>query len=100
MPELLSPAGDWDCARAAIENGADAVYFGLECGFNARARAANFPLADLPRLMEMLHLRGLKGYATLNTLVFSDELSDFAQVLDADDHDERRDDRIGREARL
>ena len=83
MPELLSPAGDWDCARAAIENGADAVYFGLECGFNARARAANFPLADLPRLMEMLHLRGLKGYATLNTLVFSDELSDFAQVIEA-----------------
>jgi putative protease len=82
-PELLAPAGDWDCARAAIENGADAVYFGLECGFNARARAANFPLADLPRLMEMLHLRGLKGYATLNTLVFSDELADFAQVIEA-----------------
>jgi len=83
VPELLAPAGDWDCARAAIENGADAVYFGLECGFNARARAANFALADLPRLMEMLHLRGLKGYATLNTLVFSDELSDFAQVIEA-----------------
>ena len=83
MPELLSPAGDWDCARAAIENGADAVYFGLECGFNARARAANFPLVDLPRLMEMLHLRGLKGYATLNTLVFSEELADFAQVIEA-----------------
>ena len=82
-PELLAPAGDWDCARAAIENGADAVYFGLECGFNARARAANFALADLPRLMEMLHLRGLKGYATLNTLVFSDELSEFAQVIEA-----------------
>jgi len=82
-PELLAPAGDWDCARAATENGADAVYFGLECGFNARARAANFPLADLPRLMEMLHLRGLKGYATLNTLAFSDELSDFAHVIEA-----------------
>ncbi|NBT12388.1 MAG: U32 family peptidase [Planctomycetia bacterium] len=82
-PELLAPAGDWDCARAAVQNGADAVYFGLECGFNARARAANFSLADLPRLMEMLHLRGLKGYATLNTLVFSDELADFARVIEA-----------------
>jgi len=82
-PELLAPAGDWDCVRAAIENGADAVYFGLECGFNARARAANFALADLPRLMETLHLRGLKGYATLNTLVFSDELAEFAQVIEA-----------------
>jgi putative protease len=60
-PELLAPAGDWDCVRAAIENGADAVYFGLDVGFNARARATNFTLDDLPRLMEMLHLRGLKG---------------------------------------
>jgi U32 family peptidase len=82
-PELLAPAGDWDCARAAIENGADAVYFGLECGFNARARATNFALPELPRLMEMLHLRGLKGYATLNTLVFSDELAEFAHVIEA-----------------
>ena len=82
-PELLAPAGDHDCARAAIENGADAVYFGLDCGFNARARAANFPLADLPGLMEMLHLRGLKGYATLNTLVFSDEIADFMRVVEA-----------------
>jgi putative protease len=81
--ELLAPAGDWDCVRAAIENGADAVYFGLDVGFNARARAANFPLEDLPRLMQTLHLRGLKGYATLNVLVFSDELAEFARVIEA-----------------
>jgi putative protease len=79
-PELLAPAGDWDCVRAAIANGADAVYFGLDAGFNARARAANFPLADIPRLMAMLHRHGLRGYATLNTLVFSDELAEFARV--------------------
>ena len=41
LPELLAPAGDWDCARAAVENGADAIYFGLE-KFNARMRADNF----------------------------------------------------------
>jgi putative protease len=81
VPELLAPAGDWDCVRAAIENGADAVYFGLETGFNARARATNFAVDDVPRLMEMLHRRGLKGYATLNTLVFSDELGRFEQVI-------------------
>ncbi|MFO0190188.1 MAG: peptidase U32 family protein, partial [Planctomycetia bacterium] len=81
--ELLAPAGDWECVRAAIENGADAVYFGLDVGFNARARAANFPLEDLPRLMQTLHLRGLKGYATLNVLVFSDELAEFARVIEA-----------------
>jgi putative protease len=82
-PELLAPAGDAECVRAAIENGADAVYFGLDTGFNARARAANFPLADLPGLMQTLHRRGLRGYATLNTLVFSDELAGFAATVEA-----------------
>ena len=80
-PELLAPAGDWDCVRAAIENGADAVYFGLDTGFNARARATNFAVADLPRLTATLHRRGLKGYATVNTLVFSDELPQFEQLI-------------------
>ncbi len=41
IPELLAPAGDWECAKAAVENGADAIYFGLE-RFNARMRANNF----------------------------------------------------------
>jgi putative protease len=85
IPELLAPAGDWDCVRAAIENGADAVYFGLDCGFNARARAANFPLDNLPELIRTLHGRGLKGYATLNVLVFSDELPEFERVVRACD---------------
>ena len=49
-PELLAPAGDWDCAKAAVENGADAIYFGLE-RFNARMRAQNFTEGVLPRLM-------------------------------------------------
>ena len=82
-PELLAPAGDHDCVRAAIENGADAVYFGLDTGFNARARATNFTLGDLPRLMDTLHLRGLRGYATLNTLVFSEELTAFGRTVEA-----------------
>ncbi|MCC6507956.1 MAG: U32 family peptidase [Pirellulaceae bacterium] len=73
--ELLAPAGDWDCARAAVENGADAIYFGLDVGFNARARATNFHLDDLPRLMAMLHHQSVRGYVTLNTLVFTDELA-------------------------
>lgn len=75
MPELLAPAGDWECARAAVENGADAIYFGLE-KFNARMRAHNFTEADLPKLMEFLHRRGVKGYVTFNTLVFENELKD------------------------
>lgn len=80
-PELLAPAGDWDCVRAAIENGADAIYFGLDCGFNARARAQNFGLRDLPEVMRQLHRRGLRGYVTLNTLVFPSELPQIAEAL-------------------
>jgi len=79
-PELLAPAGDWECARAAVENGADAIYFGLE-RFNARMRAHNFTVADLPRLMEFLHRRGVRGYVTFNTLVFADELADAEEYL-------------------
>lgn len=73
-PELLAPAGDWECARAAVENGADAIYFGLE-RFNARMRAKNFTQSDLPALMEFLHHRGVRGYVTFNTLVFANELA-------------------------
>src|SRR2546427_468379 len=82
IPELLAPAGDWECAKAAVENGADAIYFGLE-KFNARMRARNFTEGDLPKLMEFLHRRGVKGYATFNTLVFADELAEAAQYLRA-----------------
>ena len=80
MPELLAPAGDWECARAAVENGADAIYFGLE-KFNARMRAHNFTEADLPKLMEFLHRRGVKGYVTFNTLVFENEMAEAEQYL-------------------
>ena len=80
LPELLAPAGDWDCARAAVENGADAIYFGLE-KFNARMRAQNFTGADLPKLMQFLHRRGVRGYVTLNTLIFENELADAEKYL-------------------
>jgi len=82
LPELLAPAGDWDCAKAAIENGADAIYFGLD-KFNARMRANNFTEADLPKLMEFLHRRGVKGYVTFNTLVFENEIADAENYLRA-----------------
>ena len=54
-PELLAPAGDWDCLKAAAANGADAVYFGLD-QFNARHRATNFTLAELPKVVEFHYL--------------------------------------------
>src|ERR1700690_1987734 len=82
LPELLAPAGDWDCVRAAVENGADAIYFGLD-KFNARMRAHNFTEADLPKLMEYLHGRGVRGYLTPNTLIFENELADAEKYLRA-----------------
>lgn len=80
LPELLAPAGDWECAKAAVENGADAIYFGLD-KFNARMRSHNFTISDLPELIEFLHLRGVKGYVTLNTLIFTSELQEVEQYL-------------------
>lgn len=72
-PEVLAPAGDAESMRAAVRAGADAVYFGLH-GFNARARATNFDAAGLGATMRELHASGVRGYVTLNTLVFDAEL--------------------------
>lgn len=73
-PEILAPAGDEECLKAAVGAGADAVYFGLSVGFNARAKAKGFTPEDLPRVLGWLHERGVKGYVTFNTLVFDREL--------------------------
>jgi putative protease len=81
-PELLAPAGDWDALRAAVANGADAVYFGLP-RFNARHRATNFSPDDLPRVIAFLHAHNVRGYVTFNTLIFADELPDAVECLRA-----------------
>lgn len=80
--ELLAPAGDWDCMRAAVANGADAVFFGVE-KFNARARANNFRMDELPEIMAFLHSYGVKGFLTFNILVFENELPDAKELIDA-----------------
>ncbi len=82
VPELLAPAGDWESLRAAVGNGADAIYFGLS-NFNARHRATNFMLAELPDVMAYLHERNVLGYVAFNTLIFSDELAEAADFLRA-----------------
>ena len=80
QPELLSPAGNWDCARAAVANGADAIFFGLP-KFNARLRADNFSEEDLPELMKFLHEHGVRGFVTMNTLIFTGEMKAAEQQL-------------------
>lgn len=81
-PEILSPAGDAEALRAAVANGADAVYFGLS-NFNARHRASNFTLEELPETIRYLHQRNVKGYVTFNTLIFSDELAEAQRFISA-----------------
>ncbi len=78
--ELLAPAGNWECARAAVANGADAIYFGMP-QFNARIRADNFTPADLPELMAFLHEHGVRGFVAFNTLIFPGELEAAADQL-------------------
>lgn len=81
--ELLAPAGTYDAFLAAIENGADAIYLGGKL-FNARANASNFSLEELEEMVKFAHLRNVKIYVTLNTLLNNTELAealDFAYDL-------------------
>ena len=81
-PELLAPAGSEESMHAAVENGADAVYFGIAGGnFNARVRAKNIPLEKLGDIIEYLHRRNVRAYLTLNTLAFADELPQIEAML-------------------
>ncbi len=80
-PEIMSPAGYWPQLHAAIDAGADAVYFGLH-RFSARAKTG-FALDELPETMSTLHRRGVRGYVTFNTLVFEDEIEEAADTIAA-----------------
>lgn len=80
-PEIMSPAGYWPQLKAAIEAGADAVYFGLR-HFSARAKVG-FALEELPEVVRTLHERGVRGYLTFNTLVFEHELEEAARTIAA-----------------
>src|SRR5512147_1085949 len=79
-PEIMSPAGYWPQLHAAIEAGADAVYFGLK-HFTARAKVG-FSLTELPEVMQTLHSRGVKGYITFNTLIFDHELREAVKSIE------------------
>ncbi len=81
-PELLAPAGEWQALRAAVANGADAVYFGLSC-FNARHRAQNFAVEELPAIYDFLHRHQVRGFVTLNTLIFAEELPAVVELIKA-----------------
>lgn len=73
--ELLSPVGDFECLKAAVQNGADSVYFGA-VNFNARASATNFDLTNLKEAISYAKLRGVNTHLTLNTLIKNTEFED------------------------
>ncbi len=77
--ELLSPAGDFECVKAAVQNGADAIYLGAS-SFNARASARNFTLDELKEVINYAHIRNVKIHLTLNTLIKNDEFSEALSV--------------------
>lgn len=82
VPEILAPAGNRECLEAAVRAGADAVYFGLP-RFNARARADNFSEENLSETLAYLHEHGVRGYVTLNTLLFNDEIGGLERSVEA-----------------
>ena len=80
--ELMSPAGDFTSMQAALDNGADSIYFGVE-QLNMRARASmNFTIDDLPEIARRCSEKGVRTYLTLNTIVYDHDLSIIKTLLD------------------
>ncbi len=81
--EIMAPAGSWESLRAAIQGGADSVYFGVD-KLNMRARSSdNFTAGDLPAIVALCRGHGLKSYLTLNIVLFDEEISEMRELLAA-----------------
>ena len=80
--ELMAPAGNFESLQAALDNGADSVYFGVE-QLNMRARASiNFTMDDLPEIVKRCEEKGVRSYLTLNTIIYDHDLSLIKNLLD------------------
>lgn len=80
MTELLAPAGNMEALKAAISNGCDAIYLGMQ-KFGARAYSSNFDLQSLEEAIKYAHLRNVKIYVTMNTIVFENEIEDMKEQM-------------------
>ena len=80
MTELLAPAGNMEALKAAISKGCDAVYLGMQ-KFGARAYSDNFDIESLKEAVKYAHIREVKIYVTMNTIVFEDEIEDMKTLL-------------------
>ncbi len=81
-PELMAPAGDWTMLRTAVNNGANAVYFGVD-KLNMRAKAKNFILDELNEIVSFCKEHKVKTYLTLNTILFEEELEALDEIIPA-----------------
>ncbi len=81
MTELLAPAGNMEALKAAISNGCDAIYLGAQ-KFGARAYSSNFDLELLEEAVRYAHLRNVKIYVTMNTIIFENEITEMKEQMD------------------
>jgi len=81
-PEIMAPGGNWASLRAALQAGADAIYFGVR-GFNMRENSGNFRTAELPRIAATCHQAGARAYLALNTIIYEEELPRVRRILTA-----------------
>src|ERR1035437_6911636 len=79
-PELMAPAGDWTMLTAAVNNGADAVYFGVD-KLNMRSKADNFTTGELPHIVSFCKEKKIKTYLTLNSIIKENEISDLDEII-------------------
>ncbi|MCF7871655.1 U32 family peptidase [Candidatus Woesearchaeota archaeon] len=80
--EIMAPAGSYESLRAAINAGADSIYFGVE-QMNMRSRSANFMLDDLPKIVEICKDNNVKSYLTVNTIVYDHDMNMVKRICDA-----------------
>lgn len=81
--EIMAPVGSWESLAAAIDAGADAVYFGVQ-GLNMRSRSSvNFDLDDLRRIVALCHEAGVRTYLTVNIIIYDDDIEEMHRVIDA-----------------
>ena len=81
--EIMAPAGNFECLHAAIQGGADSVYFGVE-KLNMRSHSANnFKMSDLKEICRICREHGVKSYLTLNIVLYNSDLGDMRLTLDA-----------------
>ncbi len=81
MTELLAPAGNMEALKAAISNGCDAIYLGMQ-KFGARAYSSNFDLESLKEAVKYAHLRNVNIYVTMNTIIFENEINEMKKQMD------------------